>query len=64
MQSPPSSAESDQDNPGLPVVNDNSVDRVMGHAVSRPGATMRLPPLPSSPPMKMDRTNRLVLMNM
>lgn len=51
-QSPPSSAESEE---ALPHANDNSVDRVMGHPVSRPGASMRLPPLPPTPPARLDR---------
>lgn len=55
--SPPSSAESDPENAnsGLPKVADSSIDKVLGHPVSRPGATMKLPPLPPSPPLKIDR---------
>ncbi|XP_017784963.1 PREDICTED: kinesin-like protein KIF19 isoform X2 [Nicrophorus vespilloides] len=52
--SPPSSAESDAD--PLPSLNDPSVDRVMGHPVSRPGLGMKLPPLPPSPPIRISRT--------
>ncbi|KAL3272874.1 hypothetical protein HHI36_014335, partial [Cryptolaemus montrouzieri] len=47
--SPPSSAESDE--AGLPSVHDNSIDRVMGHIINRPAHFMKLPPLPSSPPI-------------
>ncbi|CAH0563687.1 unnamed protein product [Brassicogethes aeneus] len=54
-RSPPSSAESGEE--VLPTVNDSSVDRVMGHAVSRPGAGMKLPPLPPSPPVRISRSN-------
>lgn len=54
--SPPSSAESEADLPPLPNLNDSSVDRVMGHIVSRPGAAMRLPPLPPSPPIRLRRS--------
>lgn len=53
-QSPPSSAESEGE-AALPQVNDDSVDRVMGHPVSRPGVVMKLPPLPPTPPKKFDR---------
>ncbi|XP_068915073.1 kinesin-like protein KIF19 isoform X3 [Tenebrio molitor] len=54
--SPPSSADSD-DIPALPTLNDESIDRVMGQIVSRPGAPMRLPPLPPSPPMRLPRSS-------
>ncbi|XP_018329743.1 kinesin-like protein KIF19 isoform X2 [Agrilus planipennis] len=55
--SPPSSAESEAENYPLPLLNDTSIDRVMGHPVSRPGASMRLPPLhPPSPPVRGNRT--------
>ncbi|KAL1488944.1 hypothetical protein ABEB36_014728 [Hypothenemus hampei] len=46
--SPPSSTESGEADEN----KDSHVDRVMGHVVSRPGATTRLPPLPPSPPTK------------
>ncbi|XP_018575134.1 kinesin-like protein KIF19 [Anoplophora glabripennis] len=52
---PPSSAESGED--GLPNLNDSSVDRVMGQPVSRPGIGMKLPPLPPSPPVRLNRIN-------
>ncbi|KAJ8979399.1 hypothetical protein NQ317_015828 [Molorchus minor] len=57
--SPPSSAESGED--GLPIINDSSVDRVMGQPVSRPGMGMKLPPLPPSPPVRLNESgsNRL-----
>ncbi|EFA08129.2 kinesin-like protein KIF19 [Tribolium castaneum] len=54
--SPPSSADSD-DIPALPTLNDESIDRVMGQVVSRPGAPMRLPPLPPSPTLRLPRTS-------
>ncbi|XP_063916850.1 kinesin-like protein KIF19 isoform X2 [Zophobas morio] len=54
--SPPSSADSD-DIPALPTLNDESIDRVMGHIVTRPGAPMKLPPLPPSPPLRLPRTS-------
>lgn len=50
--SPPSSAESEAD--ALPTLNDQSIDRVMGQPVTRPG--MRLPPVPPSPPVRGIRT--------
>lgn len=55
--SPPSSADSDGI-PALPTVSDESIDRVMGHIVSRPGAAMKLPPLPPSPPLRLPKNTR------
>lgn len=50
-KSPPSSADSDNETlPTLP--NESSIDRIMGHPVSRPGLGMKLPPLPPSPPIR------------
>lgn len=44
-----SSAESDLDLSPLPhVMPESSVDRVMGHHVTRPGATLRFPPVSRS----------------
>ncbi|KAJ8923180.1 hypothetical protein NQ315_001734, partial [Exocentrus adspersus] len=53
--SPPSSAESaDEALPNLQ--HDSSVDRVMGQPVTRPGAGMKLPPLPPpSPPVRLTK---------
>nr|XP_022906683.1 kinesin-like protein KIF19 isoform X2 [Onthophagus taurus] len=48
---PPSSAESEE----LPPLNDPSIDRVMGQVVSRPGLSMKLPPLPPSPPIRISK---------
>ncbi|KAI4456335.1 kinesin-related [Holotrichia oblita] len=55
-QSPPSSAESDQELLP-PLSNDSSIDRVMGQAVTRPGLNMKLPPLPPSPPVRISKTS-------
>lgn len=51
----PSSAESGED--ALPNLNDSSIDRVMGQPVSRRGIGMKLPPLPPSPPVRLNRGN-------
>lgn len=55
-QSPPSSAESDQELLP-PLGSDSSVDRVMGQPVVRPGVSTRLPPLPPSPPVRISKTS-------
>ncbi|KAK4874894.1 hypothetical protein RN001_014254 [Aquatica leii] len=51
---PPSSAESEEITQG--AANTNNVDNLMGHAISRPGVSMRLPPLqtpsPNRPPKR------------
>ncbi|KAF7264631.1 hypothetical protein GWI33_022936 [Rhynchophorus ferrugineus] len=51
--SPASSSESGGEDIG---VKESSVDRVMGHIVTRPGMGMRLPPLPPSPPFRISRS--------
>ncbi|XP_030764084.1 kinesin-like protein KIF19 isoform X2 [Sitophilus oryzae] len=51
--SPPSSSESGGEDTGP---KESNVDRVMGHIVTRPGAGMRLPPLPPSPPHRLSRS--------
>nr|XP_023029277.1 kinesin-like protein KIF19 [Leptinotarsa decemlineata] len=52
--SPPSSAESGEDL--LPNTSTSSIDRVMGHPITRPGLVMKLPPLPPSPPVRLGKT--------
>lgn len=50
-RTPVSSAESDMEQLSpvpLPTLPEPSVDRVMGHHVSRPGAALRFPPLRQS----------------
>ncbi|XP_019761161.1 kinesin-like protein KIF19 isoform X1 [Dendroctonus ponderosae] len=53
--SPPSSSESGGDE-NMP--KESSIDRVMGHVVTRPGAATRLPPLPPSPPIRLSSISK------
>lgn len=53
--SPPSSSESGGDEN---MIKESSIDRVMGHIVTRPGATTRLPPLPPSPPIRLSSISK------
>ncbi|KAJ8957441.1 hypothetical protein NQ318_004921 [Aromia moschata] len=53
-RSPPSSAESGEE--GLSNFNDSNVDRLMGQPVTRPGIGMKLPPLPPSPPVRLNKS--------